>query len=515
MARMKSRTMEEWFDTLPELPEGFYQWCLSFLPKIPIYYRRVGKEAECQCGKCGMHFVANGKPTRYESAECPYCKNKGYYEWKKITNGKYHSKSLFLLQRTTENNLVIRYFVADETYQQGRVADIEVTERKRIFLILGDGFWFNYENRWCGKDGWSDIWSQGKGNYPIDDGELYIGWLEEIENSNFKYCDVFQIRKLVHRPIINILIAFANNPAIEMYAKSGMEKLVDHLVRKEGKTKWINRRGKDLKKQLRIKNKQKIKRFVENKGDLILLEILQLEEKYKVNYTPEQEQFLVRVFRYYSGRKQVDYLLKFMSLQQLMNRLDKYRHQDGYYVENQVIGRYVDYLKMREELGYDMTNEVFLYPKNLKEKHDEMVKEKNARSDELYIIRKMQQFPNIAKKYKKLCKRYCWVSDGYVIRPAMNAQEIIMEGRILHHCVGGDNYLRKHDEGKTTILFLRKEESPEEPYYTIEIKGDEIIQWYGIKDTKPDKEIIETWLQEYVEYLQSKKKLAEVLQPAG
>lgn len=514
---MKQRTMKEWFETLPELPEGFYQWCLSFLPKIPIYYRRVGKEAECQCGKCGMHFITLEKPSRYESAECPYCKNKGYYEWKKVTNGKYHERRLFLLQRTTENNLVVRYFVAEETYKQGRAADIEVIERKRIFLGLGDVFWFNNEYRWCGRDGWRTIWQQGKGMCPMDDGELYAGWLEEIKNSNFKYCDVLQIRKMVHRPIINILIAFANNQAIEMYAKSGMEKLVDFLVRKEGKTKWINRRGKNLKKQLRLKDKQKIKRFVENRGDLTLLEILQMEEKKNINYTPEQEKFLIGAFMYYNGRKQVDYLLKFMSLQQLMNRLEKYRYQNGYYGENQVLGRYVDYLQMREELGYDMTNEVFLYPKNLKEKHDEMVKEKNARKDELYITRKMQEFPAIAKRYKTLCKKYSYEKSGYIVRPAMNAKEIIMEGRILHHCVGRDNYLRKHNNGETAILFLRKVESPDEPYYTIEIKNTKILQWYGLRDGKPDKEIIEPWLDEYVEHLNSSKKSAnqELLMAAG
>ena len=58
-----------------------------------------------------------------------------------------------------------------------------------------------------------------------------------------------------------------------------------------------------------------------------------------------------------------------MSLKQLMNRIEKYKSQQGYYTDSEIIGRYYDYLQMREELGYDMRNEVFLYPKNLKEKH--------------------------------------------------------------------------------------------------------------------------------------------------
>ena len=496
---MKKRTMEEWFATIPELPEGFYEWCLSFLPKIPIYYRRVGKEAECQCGKCGMHFVVKGKPSRNESAECPFCENKGFYEWKKIKHGNWHNEYLFLLQKTTDNNLVCRIFESYESYRQGVVATIYVKERKRVFLTIGDVYWFN-------QDYWRGDWAEKKGHDPIQDGTMYEGWEEEIENSNFKYCDVENIWKMTHRPKLNILMAYANNPAIEMYVKSGMEKLVDFLIWKEAKTKWINRRGKNISQQFRLKDKRKIKRFIESKGDIKLLEILQVEEKNQVNYTVEQEEFLRKMFDgYYNRRKAVEYLLKFMSLQQLMNRVEKYRHQFGYYSDYEVVGRYYDYLQMREELGYDMTNEVYLHPRDLKETHDEMVAERKARQDEKYITDKMQQYPDIAKKYKKLNRKYRFSSEGYVIRPAKDAKEIIMEGRILHHCVGGDGYLRKHNKGETTILFLRKAENKDEPYYTIEINKNEIIQWYGLRDKKPDREIIEPWLEEYVKHLNGQR----------
>ena len=115
---------------------------------------------------------------------------------------------------------------------------------------------------------------------------------------------------------------------------------------------------------------------------------------------------------------------------------------------------------MSEELGYDMTNEVFIHPKDLDEKHQEMVKENNARKDEMTIKKKNKEFANIAKRYESLCKRYQAAADGYIIRPARDAGEIIMEGRILHHCVGGDNYLSSHDKGRSTILFLRSEKKP-------------------------------------------------------
>lgn len=34
-----------------------------------------------------------------------------------------------------------------------------------------------------------------------------------------------------------------------------------------------------------------------------------------------------------------------------------------------------------------------------------------------------------------------------------------MEGRTLHHCVGGDTYLGRHDRGESYILMLRAQET--------------------------------------------------------
>ena len=80
-----------------------------------------------------------------------------------------------------------------------------------------------------------------------------------------------------------------------------------------------------------------------------------------------------------------------------------------------------------------------------------------------------------------------------------------MEGRILHHCVGGDNYLSKHNEGKSYILMMRLQKEPETPYITIEINPEQkrIVQWYGERDTKPDKEKNQSWLDNYLEKLKS------------
>ena len=82
------------------------------------------------------------------------------------------------------------------------------------------------------------------------------------------------------------------------------------------------------------------------------------------------------------------------------------------------------------------------------------------------------------------------------------------EGRTLHHCVGGDSYLTKHNTGKSYILFLRFKKDEDAPYVTIEIDDTKILQWYGAYDKKPDKENIENLLKEYVACLKGNNAIA-------
>ena len=80
-------------------------------------------------------------------------------------------------------------------------------------------------------------------------------------------------------------------------------------------------------------------------------------------------------------------------------------------------------------------------------------------------------------------------------------------GRILHHCVGGDNYLNKHNNGTSIILFLRAKKEPEMPYITVEINMDtlSIRQWYGAHDKKPDQENMDRWLDRYTTRLKCQR----------
>lgn len=164
---------------------------------------------------------------------------------------------------------------------------------------------------------------------------------------------------------------------------------------------------------------------------------------------------------------------------------------------------YVDYLKEREAGGYDMTNSVYIRPKHLHQTYMQLREETERKRDETYLSKMADKYPEIAVRSQKIPARYTWENDGLMIRPAKDAIEIVMEGRILHHCVGSDSqrYMDNYNKGKAWIMVLRKKEFPNIPYITIELQCNTIVQWYGKNDTKPDRKIIEAFLKKYIEHI--------------
>lgn len=494
---MGKRTMEELFETMPELPEWFEDDCKSYASPIPIFYKRNGKMADCRCGRCGREFTLKDKPERFVKTHCRMCGVEGLYEWKRVRLPKTEYYTVVIIQKRTDGNLVARHFRCINTYHQGKTQEFIVDEFCRQFYDMGDFYKFNR--------GWTPLgmqWGTGPGGVTYAD-ILYPGSMIDVEESNFKYF------KQGYGGLLDELRAYAMNPAIEMFQKMGLKKLRDELVEKGGKSKYINRRGKNLKTQLRLKDKQRINYLVRTDGDLTMLQILQMEEKMGTRLKESQREWMWKRMNAWNGDNAIQTVLKYMSVEKMINRVKAYVAQNEDYIKygnpeyptNSALRKYADYLEMRRELGYDMNNPVFLFPKNLEEKHDEMVEETQANKDALLEAQKNEKYPEIKNKFAKLNLKYGYEAAGLLIRPAKYAAEIMAEGRTLHHCVGRDAYMEKHNNGKTFILFLRREEDPDRPYYTIEIKDKEIIQWYGLHDKKPDIETVGPWLNEYILHL--------------
>lgn len=61
-------------------------------------------------------------------------------------------------------------------------------------------------------------------------------------------------------------------------------------------------------------------------------------------------------------------------------------------------------------------------------------------------------------------------------------KDFVQESVWQENCLVTNGLLRNHEEGKTSILFIRKCERPEQAYLTMEVRDGEIIQVLGRKN---------------------------------
>lgn len=233
-----------------------------------------------------------------------------------------------------------------------------------------------------------------------------------------------------------------------------------------------------------------------------------MERRLKLQFTDEE----VNTLKGFIYRENVvKDCLKYMTIRQLINRVNTYYKKKVGYTKTDVLTTYSDYLSMKENLGYDMTNSIILHPKDLKAEHDKAVIETSQAAAKRRKEAANEMYKGISARFKRANKVYYYSSGKLFVRPAKNAAEIIEEGRILHHCVGGDGYLEAHAKKESIILFLRKKEDT--PYITIEmLPTGKIAQWYGAYDKKPDEAKIDRWLNKYVKQLDVKALKREAKQ---
>lgn len=188
---------------------------------------------------------------------------------------------------------------------------------------------------------------------------------------------------------------------------------------------------------------------------------------------------------------------KYSSMHRLVNYAQKQFEQDSkhYRMPSQVIVNWADYIDECKKLDYDLNNERILYPKNLREAHRRTSKLIEIKADELANLK-------IMKRYEQ-SKNLVFENDGLLIRPPMSIKEIVDEGKKLAHCVG--NYIDRHSKAACTLLFVRKANKPDMPFYTVELKDNRIVQVRG-HDNKPATEKVQKFMDQYKTAILEKPK---------
>lgn len=339
----------------------------------------------------------------------------------------------------------------------------------------------------------------------FEEGFHLIGFKEALDKSNLKYSCADRLLKL-NTPfqLVSYLKFYCSYPVItERLVKEGH---ADILM------SYINGAASGLFKF----NKQTVPEFFGldkeyynflrggsvqpvNSFNLCTLQFM------KRNGIPASEEYFDFVSVALNYKKELDLMLKFRSFRKCVSYAKKQSLLCGcaysytVNVTHNFFMTYSDYISEGKKLNYDFTSESVVFPQNVSIAHQEQIEFERQQE----LEEEKRKYKNFEKRLKRLKKKYTFSDGKFLIRPAENSDELLIEGNELHHCVYSC-YKDRYMEGDTDILFIRNCQEPDKPFYTLEYKNGNIVQCrtYHNKERTPE---VANFLDKWKSFLKSNK----------
>lgn len=475
--------------------------------EMPHYLFR--KDGFYYCGHCGHRFgkaILNTCPHQCLLCQTPYVLK----QITKRTNYRNLETHMFaqVLQkhdgRIVKRDYMIRHYVSDVKEH----VSIDEVERETIYKgqcyqhrkhpIRGDEPYFNKYTRRCGE------WSEG--TFSISDYEFrmkknfefYPASLEEfLSDTDLKYSGVGSFADQKHGEKLSwyamrYMREATRYPWVEYLYKLGMTNLYEEVISFSTDHRYV-----------RPESLRRYSKFIrENNASTKHLIIYRTFEKLGLKLTFEEVKIV-------GDRENA---LKIIALNKItgMNHAkiihyiqEEKKHKIGcgssQHLDYVRLNHYIDYIEMMVKIGLKPDTAILAFPKDLYRAHDDAVGKFNALQAELETNAYKAIYENIRKlefKHQEL----------RILAPRC-ISEIHEEGKALNHCVG--SYSQRVLDGTTIILFIRKTESPNTSFYTLEYRNKKIIQIKG-RDNKQMSDEIALFVGEWEKWLSKKKKATVV-----
>lgn len=509
---------------------------------LPTYIFYNGKKGTGYCTTCRSDFKIKGLKHK-KQAVCPVCGRKAIARSEGYSRREYEYKWSSYLY-TKNGDVFIRYFRHMVDYTDYRNPYVYSCELFRSYSTEGFSQVYMYETRAITAFNKWDIYSDGaffnalfyRGtlHYLPEKSVLYRGTeLNELlkDSPRYRYCPFNEIattanlipfdKEMRAVPYFNISYALEYHCKLplEKLLKIGMPNLAHALAREFDLCSTPNRSGYNA----HYYSQENRKRFWDaldmSKDELV--KTLKLDKaRFNILRAHDNTKEVLKALYFLQDHEECQTEECFGTMWYLetkgvpksafkyatKSKIAKYAMANENYLRS-----WGDYIEWKEKLGCDLHDEYYLFPKNLLNAHDETHIEYLKAFDPEEFKRREKTDKLIMKarnekaKFKPFSLHYC----GLFIRLAESSDELRREGEALHHCVG--TYADKVAEGKTTILFVRKESEPDKPFYTMEWNG-KIVQLRGMHNCAPTSDV-EKFRKEFekaieTEYAKTTQKVA-------
>lgn len=459
------------------LPDGWDK----FVNKQSQYHNLIIKSSKnkCHCTNCNHDFISKKKVN--EEVRCPNCHNK--YLIKRSNLRYYHFKDYLSILDIVNNTFVIRYFelkttidanhephssvveFAREIPTNNYLRDVYVNERVakcqcNIYIYHHNGYYIDAKK-----------WREYTRNYSLIDYSIVFpdNIKKLLKNTEYKYSCIWDIAK--HCKYIDLVELLKNKndyemKKIELLAKMKLYNLAlrSNEFSSQGSFQHIFGVSKDYYPFMRRNNI--------TYRQLKLLRLLKEKDISKIRY-------LERFIHYGENTNDLEEISEFISL----NRFIKYAKMHHGNVKTYL---YKDYLRFAKLIGYDLKNNKYAFPKNLKEEHDKLEKQYEIYNKKL--VRKA-----IIKRSNELLKNK-YQNNKFIIFPAHSLEDLQDESSQQNNCVR--TYAEKYAIGTCDIYFMRDVKKQKKSLVTVEVRNSEVVQSRTKGNYDPN-EIQKQFLQEW------------------
>ena len=484
----KDRTISKRMAVVPSEPRMLMHWIeKNVLPANLFYdYQRNNKQVKAYCTRC-RHEVIISKPKNNKMMVCPRCK----WPAKAKARGRcgwFEDKgTCTVVQRISRTELVLRIYKAFATYSHSDVPQYWHREVARFFLQCTDGLHCNMESyyyaftcdplmKW--RPGERPAMPSWTYHFMNDySGHVYLPTLKkELADTIWQYSGLDYFPMNYQKPF-----------DVSTYlVKMGFYSLA--LALASGRTSAASLDESKNKPQQLLHVKKEDLTFLKRID--VTLPQLQMFQSYCARDIRDRQNLLK-----WQLEMDIDRDLstegKLMSAKKLsvyiQNQLPAYvaryqyvRRQIRQYALNAAVTEYDDYLRLAIRLHFDLKNSFVLFPKSCHAAHEEAQKLKEIHADQLC----KEEFERI---YKATSKALAFKRYGMCIVCPKSPDEIVAEGHALHHCVG--TYVERVENHECLILFVRKADDTDKPFYTIEVREQKVMQIRGQNNRAPTPEV--------------------------
>ena len=435
---------------------------------------------EARCPLCGT--VSQVRNARYSRALC------------------YEAKFKAIFVPLTHDEVWVRCFGVVKRYRD--VID-PAAERTEYFTYrLTPGTAIQWRRGWTGAERvkvWHDpfIWNHGYYTEKYDYDTVWAsGEIGSIDGTFLKYCafDRYDGVRAFNVPLMKYLCWYCLHPQIEMLAKLGHDSLMTEMLERNTdcprRIEWTAQSPAAL---YRLDG-QEYRGFAERCFDT---DLLRAYRALGARLAWDDAESLSRVCQCSRGRVRSFAAAAKRWGVRVRDALRYVRRVHGKEAPSDRCAKWERYSSLARSLG--LIGKIEAFPPKLSaalarlefQKGEAEIRDRAraARSEAARAERALREkFPKVGEICESLRGAYAYTDGKYEIVVPDGIADIVAEGIVLGHCTDArrvERYLERITEGESFIMFLRKAEARDVPWYTLEVEpGAHVRQKRTLNDTQ-------------------------------